>query len=113
MLTGKSVLITGSAPRPDPGRRREFARTNVTGKPIRPGTVTTPAIEWPLRKKMRRDGTMLESAEAQCLAIRQLSRRFVKDANEAGLIAFLCEFYSGDINGADLAIDGAWLAGRG
>ncbi len=33
--------------------------------------------------------------------------------NVAGLIAFLCGPYGGDINGADLPIDGAWLTGRG
>ena len=91
----------------------ELAQTNITCNAICPGTVMTPAIEWRMRNEMQRDGTTFEEAEAQFLATRQPSRRFVKDDNVAGLIAFLCGPYSGDINGADLPIDGAWLTGRG
>ncbi len=43
---------------------------------------------------------------------RQPSRRFVDDANVAGLIGFLCGPHSADINGAALPIDGGWIAGR-
>lgn len=91
----------------------EVARTDITCNAICPGTVLTPAIEWRLRQEMQRDGTSWEEAEEQFLAIRQPSRRFVKDENVAGLIAFLCGPHSGDINGASLPIDGTWLAGRG
>jgi hypothetical protein len=38
---------------------------------------------------MQRDGNSFEDAEANFPSIRQPSRRFVKDANVAGLIAFL------------------------
>jgi 3-hydroxybutyrate dehydrogenase len=73
----------------------------------------TPAIEWRMRNEMQRDGTTFEEAEARFLATRQPSGRFIKDDNVAGLIAFLCGPHGGDINGADLPIDGAWLSGRG
>jgi 3-hydroxybutyrate dehydrogenase len=62
---------------------------------------------------MQRDGTSFEQAEAGFLAIRQPSRKFVKDDNVAGLIAFLCSPCAEDINGAAMPIDGAWTAGRG
>ncbi len=90
----------------------ECARTGVTCNAMCPGTVLTPAIDWRMRQEMQRDGTSFEAAEESFLAIRQPSRRFVKDANVAGLIAFLCGPHGEDINGADLPVDGGWLAGR-
>ncbi|HEY4040645.1 MAG TPA: SDR family NAD(P)-dependent oxidoreductase [Rhodopila sp.] len=91
----------------------EVARTGITCNAICPGTVLTPAIDWRLRQEMQRDGSSFEDAEANFLAIRQPSRRFVKDENVAGLIAFLCSPPGDDINGSALPIDGAWTAGRG
>ena len=90
----------------------EVARTAITCNAICPATVMTPAIDWRLRQEMQRDGTSFEEAEEAFLAVRQPSRRFVKDDNVAGLIAFLCGPHSGDINGAALPIDGTWMAGR-
>lgn len=91
----------------------EVARTGVTCNAICPGTVLTPAIEWRLRQEMQRDGTSFEEAEENFLSIRQPSRKFVKDGNVAGLIAFLCGPHGEDINGSALPVDGAWAAGRG
>ncbi len=91
----------------------EVARTGVTCNAICPGTVLTPAIDWRLRQEMQRDGTSFEEAEEGFLAVRQPSRKFVKDENVAGLIAFLCGSHGDDINGSALPIDGAWTAGRG
>ena len=91
----------------------EVARTGVTCNAICPGTVLTPAIEQRLRRQMQQDGSRFEDAEAGFLAVRQPSRRFVKEDNVAGLIAFLCGPCGDDINGSALPIDGAWTAGRG
>ncbi len=91
----------------------EVARTGVTCNAICPGTVLTPAIDWRLRQEMQRDGTSFAEAEESFLAVRQPSRKFVKDENVAGLVAFLCGPHSEDINGSALPIDGAWTAGRG
>ena len=90
----------------------EVARTGITCNAICPGTVLTPAIDWRLRQEMQRDGSSFEDAEESFLAIRQPSRKFVKDENVAGLIAFLCGPHAEDINGAAMPIDGAWTAGR-
>lgn len=90
----------------------ETARTGITCNALCPGTVLTPAIDWRLRQEMQRDGTSFEQAEESFLSIRQPSRRFVKDGNVAGLIAFLCGPHGDDINGAEFPIDGAWTAGR-
>jgi 3-hydroxybutyrate dehydrogenase len=90
----------------------EVARMDITCNAICPGTVLTPAIEQRLQREMQRDGTTFEQAEARFLSIRQPSRRFVSEDNVAGLIAFLCGPFGGDINGATLPIDGAWSAGR-
>jgi 3-hydroxybutyrate dehydrogenase len=91
----------------------EVAQGGITCNAICPGTVLTPAIDWRLRQEMQRDGTSFETAEENFLAVRQPSRKFVKDENVAGLIAFLCGPHGDDINGAALPIDGAWAAGRG
>ena len=90
----------------------EVARTAITCNAICPATVLTPAIDWRLHQDMQRDGTTFEQAEERFLAVRQPSRTFVKDANVAGLIAFLCGPHGADINGAAMPIDGAWTAGR-
>jgi 3-hydroxybutyrate dehydrogenase len=90
----------------------ECARTGITCNAICPGTVLTPAIEQRLRNEMRGEGLPRDAAEARFLEARQPSRRFVDDANVAGLIAFLCGPHSADINGAALPIDGGWTAGR-
>lgn len=89
----------------------EVARTGVACNAICPGTVLTPAIDWRLRQEMQRDGTCFEEAEESFLSIRQLSRKFVKDENVAGLIAFLCGPNGDDINGSAMPIEGAWRAG--
>ncbi|HBK05361.1 MAG TPA: beta-D-hydroxybutyrate dehydrogenase [Acetobacteraceae bacterium] len=106
-ITTKTALIGLTR-----GVALEVARTDITCNAICPGTVLTPAIDWRLRQEMQRDGTSFEEAEANFLGIRQPSRKFVKDENVAGLIAFLCGPHGDDINGADLPIDGAWTAGR-
>lgn len=90
----------------------EVARTGVTCNAICPGTVLTPAIDWRLRQEMQRDGTSFEETQERFLAVRQPSRKFVKDENVAGLIAFLCGPHGEDINGSAMPIDGAWTAGR-
>lgn len=90
----------------------EVARTGITCNAVCPGTVLTPAIDARLRGQMQRDGGTFEAAEENFLAVRQPSRRFVKDQNVAELIAFLCGPGAEDINGAALPIDGAWSAGR-
>ena len=90
----------------------ECARTGITCNAICPGTVLTPAIERRLRNEMQRDGSTLEAPEERFLEACQPSRRFVDDANVAGLIAFLCGPHGADINGAALPIDGGWTAGR-
>jgi 3-hydroxybutyrate dehydrogenase len=106
-ITTKTALIGLTR-----GVALEVATTGITCNAICPGTVLTPAIDWRLRQEMQRDGTSFEQAEATFLGIRQPSRKFVKDENVAGLIAFLCGPHGDDINGADLPIDGAWTAGR-
>ena len=90
----------------------ECARTGITCNAICPGTVLTPAIERRLQNEMQREGLPREAAEERFLEARQPSRRFVDDANVAGLIAFLCGPQGADINGAALPIDGGWTAGR-
>ncbi len=90
----------------------EVARSDITCNAICPGTVLTQAIDWRLRREIQRDGTSFEDAEERFLAVRQPPRRFVKDENVAGLIAFLCGPHGADINGAAMPIDGAWMAGR-
>jgi 3-hydroxybutyrate dehydrogenase len=90
----------------------ECARTGITCNAICPGTVLTPAIAQRLQNEMQHEHLPREAAAARFLEARQPSRRFVDEANVAGLIAFLCGPHSADINGAALPIDGGWTAGR-
>jgi len=90
----------------------ECARTGITCNAICPGTVLTPAIGQRLQNEMQRENLPREAAEARFLEARQPSRRFVDEANVAGLITFLCGPHSADINGAALPVDGGWTAGR-
>jgi hypothetical protein len=55
---------------------------------------------------------LVNNAVVRYLAVRQPSRKFVKDENVAGLIALLCGLYVEDMNGSALPINGAWAASR-
>jgi hypothetical protein len=71
MLTGKFALVTGSL-------------GGIASQPPKHWR------GWRLRQEMQCDGTGFEEPEETFLSTRQPSRKFVKDENVAGLIAFLC-----------------------
>jgi 3-hydroxybutyrate dehydrogenase len=85
----------------------EIAETNVTCNCLSPGLVLTPNCERQIAEKVAAGATR-EQAIAEMLQIRQPSRRMILPAEVAQLGLFLCSDTAGNINGADLPIDGAW-----
>jgi 3-hydroxybutyrate dehydrogenase len=90
----------------------EVAKTEITCNAVCPGTVLTEGMNVRVEEVMTRDNLSREAAVAKFMQGRSPSGRFIKQESVAGLIVYLCGPLSGDINGASLSIDAAWLAGR-
>ncbi|MDQ1081850.1 SDR family NAD(P)-dependent oxidoreductase [Pseudoroseomonas cervicalis] len=85
----------------------ETARQGITCNALCPGTALTPGIEARVQAAMQ-TGAARAAAEAEVLAGKQPSGRFVQEAAVAGLVGFLCSEAAGDITGAALPVDGGW-----
>jgi 3-hydroxybutyrate dehydrogenase len=88
----------------------EVADRNITCNAVCPGSSPTPAIETRLAAFMAERGLTREQAEAEFMASRQPSKRFVAMDNVAALVAFLCGTGGRDVTGAAIPIDGGWSA---
>jgi 3-hydroxybutyrate dehydrogenase len=90
---------------------QEVAATHITCNALCPGTLPTPAIESRIRALAASRGISEDEATRDYLATRQPSRRFVTLESVAAMCVFLCSEAGGDINGADIPLDGGWSAG--
>ena len=90
----------------------EVAKTEITCNAVCPGTVLTDPINARVDALMAKENLSREAAVAKFMQGRSPSGRFIKQESVASLIVYLCGPSSGDINGASLAVDGAWVAGR-
>lgn len=88
----------------------EVADRNITCNAVCPGSSPTPAIETRLAAFMAERNLTREQAEAEFMALRQPSKRFVAMDNVAALVAFLCSTGGRDVTGAAIPIDGGWSA---
>lgn len=88
----------------------ETLHDGITCNALCPGTVRTPAIESRIIERMAA-GHGREQAERDVLAGKQPTGRFVEADNVAALALFLCSAAARDITGAQLPIEGGWLAG--
>ena len=86
----------------------EVTRTGITCNALCPATTLTPNINSRIQAAMAQSGKARAEAEADFLATRQPSGRFVDADRVAALALFLCGPDGVDINGAALPLDGAW-----
>ncbi|WP_149535777.1 SDR family NAD(P)-dependent oxidoreductase [Siccirubricoccus phaeus] len=86
----------------------ETARSGITCNALCPGSTLTPNIEARIRAAMAAGGLDRGAAEAQFLAGKQPSGRFVQAEAVGAMAAFLCSEAGRDITGAVLPLDGGW-----
>ncbi|MCO6415077.1 SDR family oxidoreductase [Siccirubricoccus sp. KC 17139] len=88
----------------------ETATSGITCNALCPGSTLTPNIEARLRAAMAAGGLDRGAAEAQFLAGKQPTGRFVQAEAIGAMAAFLCSEAGRDITGAVLPLDGGWSA---
>ena len=88
----------------------ECADTHVTCNALCPGAVETPHIKQLIETRAAAAGQSVEMYTREFLEARQPTRRFIPPSRVGALAAYLCTEEAGDITGATLSIDGAWLA---
>lgn len=88
----------------------EVAGTGVTCNAICPGSAVTDPILEKIAADAQARGIDVATATADYARARQPSGRLVAPPGVAALVAFLCSPAGEDITGADLPIDGGWLA---
>lgn len=88
----------------------EAAPHDITCNALSPGTTPTPAILGKLAAMAAERGVALEAVEAEYLAERHPTGRFVSMENVAAMAAFLCSPAAVDVTGAVLPMDGGWTA---
>lgn len=88
----------------------ENVHGDVTCHALCPGSVMTPASDRRVQELMAQSGLSRTAAEAQFLAGKQPSGRFVASQSITQLLLLLCGPAGRDMNGAILPIDGGWLA---
>lgn len=88
----------------------ELAKTGVTCNAVSPGTVPTEAILSRIAGQAEAAGWSQAEAEAEYLAGRHPTGRFVSIEAVGAAVVFLCGDTAKDITGANLALDGGWSA---
>jgi 3-hydroxybutyrate dehydrogenase len=88
----------------------ETARTGITCNAICPGWVLTPLVQKQIDDRAAKEGIPVERAKTELLAEKQPSLEFATPEQIGALAVFLCSEAAGQIRGAALPVDGAWLA---
>ena len=88
----------------------ETATTGITCNAICPGWVLTPLVQKQIDDRAAKEGIPVERAKLDLLAEKQPSLEFATPEQIGALAVFLCSEAAGQIRGAALPVDGAWLA---
>ncbi len=89
----------------------ECAGSAVTCNAVCPGAVSTPGTEMRVERLMHDFGLSREEAVSRFLQGKQPSGRFIAADSVVATIVFLCGPAGDDITGAQLPVEGGWLAG--
>ncbi|MBI1395629.1 MAG: 3-hydroxybutyrate dehydrogenase [Betaproteobacteria bacterium] len=88
----------------------ETARDGVTCNAVCPGYVLTELVERQIDDQAVSHGIAREEVIERVILERQPSKRFVKVSEVAEFCAYLCGNDASSITGAQLSIDGGWVA---
>jgi 3-hydroxybutyrate dehydrogenase len=104
-VTSKAALLGMTR-----GVAAETAGSGVTCNAVCPGSVSTPGTEIRVAELMHRLGLSRDEAVSRFLQGKQPSGRFVAADSVVAAIVFLCGPAGDDITGAQLPVEGGWLA---
>lgn len=88
----------------------EGAEHGVRCNAICPGYVHTPLVDAQITDTAKARGITEEEVVRDVLLAAQPTKQFVTAEQIGGFVAFLCSPDADQINGADLSIDGGWVA---
>ena len=88
----------------------ELATHGVTVNCISPGYVWTPLVERQIPDTMKARGLTREQVMNDVLLAAQPTKRFVEPVEVASLALYLCRPEAASITGANLSMDGGWMA---
>ncbi len=88
----------------------EVAQQGITCNAICPGYVLTPLVEGQIDATAQARDISRESVIKDVMLGNQPTKEFVRIEEVAELVAYLCNDFSGSINGSLLSMDGGWTA---
>ena len=88
----------------------EVAEQGITCNAICPGYVKTPLVENQIADTAKARGISEEEVVRDVMLAAQPTKQFVTAEQIGGFVAFLCSPDADQINGADLSMDGGWVA---
>jgi len=88
----------------------ETARSGVTVNAICPGWVLTPLVQAQIDDLARRESISNEAATERLLGEKQPSARFASVEQIGGVAVFLCSQAASEMRGAEIKVDGGWVA---
>ena len=90
----------------------ETARDNITCNAICPGYVLTPLVQGQIADQAKAHSLPEDEVIEKVILEPQPNKKFVQIDEVAALALFLCDDKAQGITGADMKIDGGWLAGK-
>ncbi len=88
----------------------ETARDGITCNAICPGYVLTPLVEKQIDDQAQTHGIPTDEVVERIMLERQPTKRFVGIEEVAALTVYLCGDTAASITGAQLSVDGGWVA---